>query len=566
MVDANVVDGRHAFSIEKSLIADPVADDSLTLLTTASRLGVGSVVDELHKRGFSLTSRCEPNGLQAIHLAASRGHLDVVKALVRCGVSTAECDGDGRTALHHATLNRRSAIVEFLMGLESAPADVNRGDGRGWNALHYSCHEGFPGVTDLLLRTGVSLSCRTTMSRCTPLHFAAKLGRLSCAKCLVAAGADVDRVDGNGYAPLHYAAKLGQSKLISFLVKSHAFISSTTSRLKSQPLHLAAQEGNSDCIVELVKGGAEVNCQDVDRWTPAHCASCNGHADCVQILVALQADVHCRTAKRQLCPIHLAAEEGHLSCLKYLLSVGADPRCTDTSGSTPLHKASREGKIECVQCLLLVAADSISLKTMKRGRQPLHLAAAYGHLTTIKLLLKEGSDLTVKDSEGRTPVDLAKKNGHDECVSFLTACLTGGVVSTSGMLSGASGISSDDSVARVKAMMSVSEDSDNKYANSSAHGREHAQLPMNRDENLPYVFDERGQPEGGQSEQHDEETLQSAAQGRTVTDVNTPTLRENLAGQVEGYDLQLLENPNKALYPGRVGYAFWKLIPLDNGV
>ena len=97
-------------------------------------MGMAVVIPDLKSRGFCLTSQCEPNGLQAIHIASSRGHVDVVKTLLQCGVSTAEIDDDGRTALHHAVLGRRLSVVRFLMSLESAAADVNRGDGRGWTA------------------------------------------------------------------------------------------------------------------------------------------------------------------------------------------------------------------------------------------------------------------------------------------------------------------------------------------------------------------------------------------------------------------------------------------------
>ena len=499
MSESSAVDAAVGLKSTENCATDPEYDDCLCHLTTAARLGASSAVDELHKRGFPLTSPCEPKGMQAIHIAASRGHLAVVKALVRCGVSTAESDEDGCTALHHACLKSRAAVIDYLLSLESAPADINRGDGRGWNALHHSCYQGSIDITELLLQSGVSLNCRTIGSRCTALHFAAQKGHLMCAGCLIGAGADVDRPDGRGYTSLHCAAKLGHKSLIAFLIKSHASVSSRTLRQKTEPIHLAAQEGHADCIIELVEGGASVNCQDVDLWTPLHCASCNGQTACARILIEQGANVHCTTAKHHVCPIHLAAQEGHLYCLKYLLSQGADPRCTDTGGSTPLHKSAKEGKSECVQYLLKFAVDTIHFQSKKHGRQPLHMAAAFGHLNTIKVLYEAGSDLNFKDGDGLTPLHLANKHGHWQCVKYLTICISGVSAGDypSDKLPSASGISSDDAVSRVKAMLSQSEDSDSR--NTITRIQTGNQLCLEEDKSHSSVL-ERQQPEGSSAD------------------------------------------------------------------
>ena len=453
-------------------------------------MGMAVVIPDLKSRGFCLTSQCEPNGLKAIYIASSRGHVDVVKTLLQCGVSTAEIDDDDRTALHHAVLSRRLSVVRFLVSLESAAADVNRGDGRGWNPLHSSCHEGLPDAAELLLRSGVSVNCRTKMSLCTPLHFAAKSGHLQCADSLLKGGASVDRSDGRGYTSLHYAAKVGHAEMVKFLIKAKASVLSTTKRLNSQALHLAAMKGNLECIVALVRGGALVDCKDVDHWTPLHCAICNGHKYCAKFLVEHEANVHCRTAHRQLCPLHLAAQEGNLSCLQYLISVGADPKSVDIGGSTALHKAVKEGKVDCVVYLLSMTKDTMRLQTKKHGRQPLHVAAAFGHVEVVKVLVKSGADLTVRDDDGRSPLDLAKTNGHMKSVKYISDYLSGckaAAHTRSGQeASNISGISSDDTTARAKAMMSISEDSDNRREVDEC--------------NYWHVGDKREQPEGKQNE------------------------------------------------------------------
>lgn len=53
---------------------------------------------------------------------------------------------------------------------------------------------------------------------------------------------------------------------------------------------------------------------------------------------------------------------------------------------------------------------------------PLHLAAQYGHVPAVGLLLSRSTDqLNVKDLRGRTALHYAAKNGHQEMVALLLA-------------------------------------------------------------------------------------------------------------------------------------------------
>lgn len=53
------------------------------------------------------------------------------------------------------------------------------------------------------------------------------------------------------------------------------------------------------------------------------------------------------------------------------------------------------------------------------GVRPLHLAAMWGYDTTVKLLLYHGADASLRDSEGRSPVDHASLFDNYLCISIL---------------------------------------------------------------------------------------------------------------------------------------------------
>ena len=60
-----------------------------------------------------------------------------------------------------------------------------------------------------------------------------------------------------------------------------------------------------------------------------------------------------------------------------------------------------------------LASQDVDLnQTGQSGATPLHLAAVYGHTETAKLLLDAGDDPTARDQQGRTPEDIARKQGH----------------------------------------------------------------------------------------------------------------------------------------------------------
>lgn len=55
----------------------------------------------------------------------------------------------------------------------------------------------------------------------------------------------------------------------------------------------------------------------------------------------------------------------------------------------------------------------------RRGRTPMHLAAARGRTDVLEFLWSKAADLDAEDEDGRTPLHLAAANGHVECVRLL---------------------------------------------------------------------------------------------------------------------------------------------------
>ena len=99
----------------------------------------------------------------------------------------------------------------------------------------------------------------------------------------------------------------------------------------------------------------------------------------------------------QSTPLHFAARRGHLTIVKRLLEYGADFTATNVYPNndlknTPVDLAAINGHFEVVDCLLQYEYYFNST----RANPPLHsisIAAGFGKLETLKLMLKNGYDV-----------------------------------------------------------------------------------------------------------------------------------------------------------------------------
>lgn len=111
----------------------------------------------------------------------------------------------------------------------------------------------------------------------------------------------------------------------------------------------------------------------------------------------------------------IAAFKGNRPATEALLAKGAEP---NRPGWTALHYAAAAGENEIVQLLLdhsaYIDAESPNKTT------PIMMAARSGHILTVKLLLDEGADATLKNELGMTAIDFARKFGYEDIVEGLT--------------------------------------------------------------------------------------------------------------------------------------------------
>ncbi|XP_063803062.1 GA-binding protein subunit beta-2 isoform X2 [Pseudophryne corroboree] len=111
-----------------------------------------------------------------------------------------------------------------------------------------------------------------------------------------------------------------------------------------------------------------------------------------------------------------AARNGEDDEVRLLMQNGA-PFTTDWLGTSPLHLAAQYGHFSTVK-VLLQAGISRDART-KVDRTPLHMAAAEGHAHIVDLLIKNGANINAKDMLEMTALHWATEHNHQDVVDLL---------------------------------------------------------------------------------------------------------------------------------------------------
>eukprot|EP01136_Pigoraptor_vietnamica_P027724 Opistho-1_new@84366 len=282
-------------------------------------------------------------------------------------------------------------------------------------------------VRVLLVEEGVDVNVTDKGGRVsTPLHFAAGYGRAAVVEFLLERGANVLARDEGGLAPLHNACSFGHVDVAALLLR-HGTQVDVRDHWNFTPLHEAALKGKVDVCILLLQNGADKGLKNSDGKTPYDVAELpavravltgeykkdvlleaakRGDVDAIkQILTPL--NVNCNAADgRQSTPLHLAAGFNRKGVVEYLLQSGADVHAKDKGGLVPLHNACSYGHYDVAELLIKYGASVNATDHWKYT--PLHEAASKDRVEVCLLLMRNGADITLKNSDGRTPFDLAQ--------------------------------------------------------------------------------------------------------------------------------------------------------------
>ncbi|MEM8564606.1 MAG: ankyrin repeat domain-containing protein, partial [Pseudomonadota bacterium] len=264
-------------------------------------------------------------------------------------------------------------------------------------------------MINLLLANGATLEDRNSNER-TPIFLAARTGATEALALLIARGAEVDAIDIAGGTPLHGAILESREQAITMLLDAGADVN-IRSKKGSDALSLAATVGDPD-IVALLTGAPGAG----------EGASAGG-------------------SKGDSMALFNAVQQDNVTVVKQLLSAGADPTVVNEWGFTLWHAATSEGVGKLLapleidlNALDIGGSTALAIQTFNKNAEvalllieqgadvnitnhfgtPLHIAISNDLPQLAAALIAAGTDLSLMDNEGRTPVELASSEGSAE--------------------------------------------------------------------------------------------------------------------------------------------------------
>ncbi|KKO98858.1 hypothetical protein THAR02_09045 [Trichoderma harzianum] len=330
-----------------------------------------------------------------LHTAAIGGQAKTLQLLLDHGVDISVVDEDGCTPLISASFFGFTEVVRILLRWGS---DINVQGLRGMTALALATQNGHTKTAELLLQHGADTTLVDNIVGWTALLHAAYYGYVDIFRALLTYGADINFTDPDGYDVLLSATEGGQTSVIKVLLEHGIDVSTSRPRKAGTPLGMAIRHGHYEVVELLLNNGASYNAVFETDWLPLTLASSEGQVNIAKLFLGLGADINESTSDG-LTPLVKAIWKNKVDMVQFLLENGADPLIADNSGSTALKAA-----------IHMVEDDT--------GLKPLHLAAHYGHVDIIKLLLEKGFKTTERGADGWTPLHAAAHGGHLDTLGF----------------------------------------------------------------------------------------------------------------------------------------------------
>jgi uncharacterized protein len=434
-------------------------------ITEAAIIGSAPVIDALLKAGADPNFR-NMDGETPLMAAARSGKVEAVKVLLAAGADiNAKETWGGQTALMWASARSQSEMVKFLASKDASlndhgkinqwerkiiqeprPKDMNKG---GFTALHYAAREGCEACVQNLLTAGADPDSEDP-DRETPLLLALENLHFDTAAVLVKGGADLDKWDLFGRSPVYMAADVS-----SLPMKGNGGVAVIPSADKLTAVDIGRMmlEHGANPNIQLKRrppyrdvpqdrGGDGMLAQGA---TPLLRAARGGDDKFIALLLEYKAIVDL-PSKEGITPLMAAAgvdygsrvtrgrnrtDEGVLASMDLLVKAGANvsARSVLDRGAGGVGRGGgggRGGAAPAASGAAFAAGESvgarIAAQASRRGSQmpganavpnqtALHGAAEHGFDKYIEFLVANGADLTAKDANGRTPLDVARGAG-----------------------------------------------------------------------------------------------------------------------------------------------------------
>jgi uncharacterized protein len=380
--------------------------------------------------GANINARTRLGDLTPLFMAAKNGSASILSLMLDAKADPNTANANGTTPLMLAAASGKSDAVKLLL---DRGADVNAKDlTNGQTSLMFAAALGRADAIRLLASRGADTNAITKVSPIISMgERYKKLTDGKGTRGITSEGGRSDPTSMGGTTALLFAVREGHMDAVRELVAAGADVNKVNAADNLSALTSAIINGQLDIAKFLLDNGANPKLASKGGLTP------------------LYATVDAQWPERTWYPPPSLAEQktNHLELLKALLDKGADPNARlgkklwfrsfhgdwiDPEGATAFWLAAKANDVPAMKILIAGGANP-TITTMK-GASPLLAASGFGlepqvtnfapdsRLAAVKYLVEEvGADVNAKDNQGYTPLHGAALTANHELINYLVA-------------------------------------------------------------------------------------------------------------------------------------------------
>lgn len=400
-------------------VTDP---EGKTALHYAAGRGDLSIMTELMLNGADMNAESTSKETPLM-VASYNGCRDATKLLVDRGAKLDIANVSRSTALHLAMPNEDIACDLITAGI---PIDTMNDKGSTPLLIAAASCDGLKTISLLVQRSSnVSIANHKGW---TPLHYAAFRDSPDAARLLLEAGADVTATTNRGTTASTFAAGRGKLETLQLLLEWFKKTKKLTDASPT-PLNTAVEEGQDHALKVLLDHGISFKyISELNQRSAYDAALRMERLDIAKDFVArgcFRPYNHDQSSSKRHPTEHISREDERIVAM---VAFEGDIRCVEEAimGVQGYNIADALSEALCVACsrgftsiaeLLIKHGAAVLWKDLNK-RTPLHHALAHYHTKVATLLIEQGASLTVEDSIGSTPFDLAVQGGQI-CLDFI---------------------------------------------------------------------------------------------------------------------------------------------------
>jgi len=387
-------------------------------------------------------------GRTLLMLAAQRGDIKAVKALLKHNASISATDKHGNSACMLAELSGQIQIVRLLMQHGAGPIRLDAGmpmrqnsprlletNAAGDNALHIAAQLDNPTLIQQLVSLGVDIRAENAQDL-NPVMVAAKAGKHQSLQALIDAGANIHVKNERKETALMWAAVGGSLETTKLLLDNNADRNATDNSGMSAFL-LAARHGNVDILEYFITHYPDSAQYTLSYTTPLIQAATSGNAQAVtlllprfdvndvdfsvntaltrasskaviEVLLKAGANLHAVFTEAEYSVLMIAMRNKQpLEVIRTLLEKGADPYAKNIHGSNAFLVAAKYASADIIQYFITHYPNIVHSTAMDK-KTALIYASEYNNIAAVRLLLPF-SDVNAKNRDGNTALGVTKK-------------------------------------------------------------------------------------------------------------------------------------------------------------